>query len=393
LTSIKALDDYTVQMTVAAAGAGVWEMILGFCPVVSQSWYENSSDADKSNNPACTGAYYVAENSPGTSVKLVADDNYWQKPELRSTVRAQNVKTINCVVITEDGMRTIALQNGEIDAGKIQVADVDKFLNDPNYHINRVGQANATNLLFNCVSGGVLDNENLRKAILYAVDFNQVTIAANGSPDFGIRIHDAGNALASDYNKAWDSQPYFDYNVDTAKQFLSDAGYSASNAPSLKLMVKNLPFQIAGATVIQSYLSAIGINVDILTYDTAAYNSNLTQTDQWDMVWVASTSNSGLVLDAWNFLYGVVDSNGTLGHVNGDTQMQDLLSAAIQKHDEASLDAFHNYLIDKAYGVGIFVEEVTFISQGGITNISGQFNSNAALGAASFASGYATTVK
>ena len=392
LESLVATGEYTVEMKVGTVGAGVWENMLGYCLVVSQKWYEGASDAERSNDPATTGAYRVAENVPGTSITIEAIEDYWQVEELRNDVRKQNVKTITLVCIVEDGMRSIALENGEIDSAKIAAFDIDKYIGNPDYNIFSVLHGNVTNLIFNCAPGSVLDNAALRKAILHAVDYDQVRMAGQGHPNFGVAGNDTGHPLASDFDPAWNNEPYFEFDVNKALQLMDEAGYGANSGLKLRFMCKNHPYQMAGAAVIQSYLSAIGIDVEILAFDTALYNTYLREQGEWDFIWLIAGATSGLVLDSWNYYFGNWSGNGTVGFVQ-DAKLQELLEKAIQIHDKASLNAFRDYVNEQGYGRNMYTEDLLYVSQPGITNMKGNFQSNPALNETSFASDYQSNVR
>ena len=393
LESVTATGEYTVEMKVGTVGAGVWENILGNCPIVSQSWYESSSDEEKANDPATTGAYRVISNVPGTSITLEAIEDFWQTEELRCDYRLQNVKTLYLVCIVEDGMRRIALETGEIDATRIQTFDVENFVGNPNFYIFPTIHSNVTTMLFNCAPGSLTSNVALRKAIMHAIDFDQVRIAGGGHPDYGILSNDTGHALAYDYDPAWNDEPYFEYDVDKALQYMDEAGYGPNSGLTLTFLVRNLPNHQAGAAVIQAFLAQIGLNIEVTNFDNALFNTTLREPDGWHFNWISATANTGSVLDAWSYLFGAWGGGTTIGHIQGDDRLQELLEDAIQIHDLASRNAFRNYVNENGYGRNIYIIGEAYVSQAGITNIPFNWQMNPTLNAFSYSDDYQSVVR
>jgi len=387
VASIKALDDYTVEMTLAANIPGAWELTLSYCPVISQKWYESASDDEKSSDPACTGAYKVAENIPGTSATFVAVDNFWQKDADRTIYEIVNVKTIKYVCIAETAMRVIALQNGELDSGYIESVNASDFENDPNFNLNETWQSNPSTFVFNCSANSVFhDNVNLRKAVLYATDFEQLGIAS--SSGFGFQGHDVAPALSSNYNKAWDDQPYYDYNVDVAKDYMQKAGYDPTNSGlTIHFMVRNMAHNEATIAVMQSCLEDIGINMIIDSIDQALFDTYTPDPTKWDIMWFTTNMSTGFVTEAWDYYYGDRGDLGSVGFVK-DPKLQELLDAAIKNNDEASLNAFHDYAVDQAYAVNQRNEPVYVVTRKDITQMPFSFVSNPIPNAFVFSSDY-----
>ena len=372
LDSITATDDYTVELTTKSVTPGTWEILLSNCPVVSQSWYEGASADDLSNNPATTSAYMVKENVPGTSVTLQAVDNFWQKDELRTIYETVNARTIHFVAISENSMRVIALQNEDLDAAFVENTDYNMFSSDANFNLFQFNMTQPTTFLFNCSAGSVFnDNINLRLAILHAIDFQQVRIATTG--DFGSQGHDVAPIICGDYDKAWDSQPYFDYDLNAAKDYMAQAGYDAGNSGlTLHFMCRNIGPQVAGATVIQSCLKDIGINVLIDSYDQGLFDTYTADPAQWDMVWYSANMSSGFITEAWDFYFGSRGDQGTVGFVI-DPQLQQLLNAAKTSNDDAARNAFRDYELQQAYAANMFNETNILAARKEITGISYNF--------------------
>lgn len=193
---IKATGDLTVEITISSAAPGVWEYVLSHCPVVNKAWYEGATDEQRSGDPATTGAYKVKENIPGTSVTLEAVEDFWQKDGDRTVYEVATAKIIKCVGISEDAKRVIALENGELDPAWIENTNIKTFADSGEFELFDFYMTNPTTFVFNCAEGSIFhDNADLRQAVLHAIDFEQVRIAASG--DFGFQGHDVAPPSAA----------------------------------------------------------------------------------------------------------------------------------------------------------------------------------------------------
>lgn len=370
VVDIKAVDELTVEITANSTAPGTWEYILGKCPVINKAWYESASDEEKSNSPATTGAYKVKENIAGTSLTLEVVEDFWQTDELRTVYEVATAKIVKYVAITEDAMRVIALENGELDIAWIENTSISTFANNDEYELFDFYMTNPTTFVFDCSEGSIFhDNAALRLACLHAIDFEQVRIAASG--DFGFQGHDVAPAICGNYQSNWNDESYFDYDLDLARQYLTEAGYTENSGLSFHFMCKTMGPQMSAVAVVQSCLRDIGIEVIIDSYDQALFDTYYLDADQWDMCWHSGNMATGFVTESWDWYYGVRSDAGTVGFVQDDT-LQQLLQAAKDNNDAESLNAFHDYTMEMAYAVNAFNEQAYLVARKGIVGV--QFN-------------------
>jgi len=399
LKSIRAIDDYTVEIVATNTGAGVMQALLFSIPIVSQSWFQNASASERTGDPACTGPYHITSYVSGNQVVLEKLPNFWQNNvALRSNAQQQPLDKITYLVKTEAAQRVIALQNKEVDASQVGATDVYRFQKqdgsaDPAWTVKAIDNGRFNNLMFNCDPklNGPFTNQKLRQAVLTAIDFEAVRLGYGNTPTSGKTMHDFCSGAASDYNKKWDSEPYYNYDVAKAKQLMADAGFKPGQL-KIRMMNQNSTTANAGMAVIQSMLAAIGIDAQILSYDQALFNTYKYDSTQWDII-VDSKFTMGFVVDAWALCFDARSfQNGTANFVHDD-KLQSLLMDAMQKHDAASIDAFHYYLLDQAYGVGMFYNYQYWVAQSGITNIGTEGTRNVAINISTFAPDYKTVVQ
>ena len=374
LDKVTATGDYTVRITLTSASKGAMEWSLTTVPIISKAWFSAASDADKTSDPATTGAYLLKEFSSGSHTTLERNPNYWQTDEsLRSYYDSQYYNTITINVLKESSMRVIALENGETDACQnVPAAEISTFLNDDGTAVDgwsvypdENGRMNV--LMFNNDNSVFADNKELRQAVLYAIDFNSVRLGYGNTPTNGKPCHDFAPNIASDYLDEWDQEDYYDYNLDKAKELMAQAGYPDGGI-TVSLMYQNSTTATAGLTVLQSYLAEVGITVELNPVDQALFNSYKYDDTKWDMI-VDSKATTDFVTTVWQNVFDTNSfANGSACFTHDD-QLQALLEAAAdaEKSTDDDLRAFHNYLRDQAYAVGMFWNYSYYVAREGLT--------------------------
>lgn len=374
LDKVTATGDYTVRITLTSASKGAMEWSLTTVPIISKAWFSAASDADKTSDPATTGAYLLKEFSSGSHTTLERNPDYWQTDEsLRSYYDSQYYDTITINVLKESSMRVIALENGETDACQnVPAAEISTFLNDDGTAVDGWSVYPDENgrmyvLMFNNDNSVFADNKELRQAVLYAIDFNSVRLGYGNTPTNGKPCHDFAPNIASDYLDEWDQEDYYDYNLDKAKELMAQAGYPDGGI-TVSLMYQNSTTATAGLTVLQSYLAEVGITVELNPVDQALFNSYKYDDTKWDMI-VDSKATTDFVTTVWQNVFDTNSfANGSACFTHDD-QLQALLEAAAdaEKSTDDDLRAFHNYLRDQAYAVGMFWNYSYYVAREGLT--------------------------
>lgn len=254
-----AVDDLTVEIVLKETNVQQWYQ-LGDVRIFTQAAMEASSDG-MVNTPVGTGPYKVTEYISGSSIKMEARDDYWGE--------APAIKYVNWIVISENSQRAIALESGEIDLCLDTAAsDYMRFEGQEGYgtyvrHLFR----NAI-LEFNCSEYSIMKDVKVRQAVAYAVDSNAVlSTVFNGLGE--VSNGATSNACAA-FDPTWNNE-YYPYNVEKAKALLTEAGIAegthvtiGNNGTTVNSMI---------AEVVQSFLLAVGLDAEIMTYDNATWSS------------------------------------------------------------------------------------------------------------------------
>lgn len=379
--SSEATGDYTLTLKLKDGSEGAIEAVLCDCSIVSKDWYENASDDEINSNPATTGAYTVSNVQAGSSVTLNANADYWKSGD-KADVEVQNVDVIEIRCITEASSRAIALENGEVDMAEVSSDDVGRFEGNGDFNVTKYLNAMTQYLIFNCSDNSVCSDVNVRKAIAYGFDAYNMSLSAGDC----VISHDVAPNLGPDYVQAWDSQSYFDYDLEAAKGYLEAAGYSESNPLEVSILVTSQAPQ-QPYVALQAMLAEVGITLNIDGQDRAARQAVQNDKTAWDI-----SEYSNQVVDFtttyWNDLFGGSDNQCFVQ----DDKLQELLKNAIADRSEENMNAFHDYVVDQAYIVGAYTENKSIVTTSGITNISLE-KLNPVLNAMTFTSDYKSVDK
>ena len=374
LDSIDIIDDYTLQFNLYKTGAGIVENLFGNyrMNIVDKEWFEGASDNDKIYDIATTGPYVVKSFDPGASLILERNPNYWQtNEELNPCYGKANAQQITYKVITETSMVAVGLENGELDWGKVAANDAYHFYDASTgtslegYNVTVAPAAGFNGILLNMDtnSGSPLaDNENLRKAVLCAIRGEDV-MYANGV-EYG--QGDTCDAFATNVMAGYDMLASTDeyYPQEKAQEYMDASGYGPGEV-TLKLCMRTSATSDATASVFVASLEAIGINVDLLVVDQGLFNTYRYDSSTWD-IFYDSKRSSGQVTDIWDILFNPSGYQNGDACFNNDEELVNLLDAAVRNFDEESLNAFSDYLYDKACVKALYTAYSFYVAQDGV---------------------------
>lgn len=384
--SAEATGDYTLTIKLKNDTEGAIEEVLCGCSIASQSWYEGASQDEIEGTPATTGPYSVESMETGASLTMVARDDYWKSSGL-STVELQNVKKIIIKCITEASMRSIALETNEVDMAEIAASDVSRF-ESGDYNITEYMNAMSQYLIYNTSDNSPMKDVNVRKAVSYAID--ALGMMLGGGSDACVVSHDVAPNKGPDYVESWDNEPYFEQDLDKAKECLEAAGYAPGEL-ELKILTSAQAPQ-GPYVAMQAMLGEVGITLQIDGLDRAARMGVQNDPTYWDIA-----EYSDVVTDFtthfWSNLFNEDNypNQGTQGFTQ-DPELQRLLKAAIADRSEENMNAFHNYVIENCYMYGLYTEVRSIVSDKGLTNVC-MMKENPVLNAMTFTADYSPAGK
>ena len=249
------------------------ELLSYFTTGIIPEGYDNCQKA-----PVGTGPFKFESYTPGQSVILVKNDNYWQKglPYLDKV-------TFKVCADMDAGLTELA--NGSIDIFPYLTSDRANQLDPSKYNV----LSNGSNMvqvfaLNNAVSP--LNDVRVRQAINYAINRKDIiSVTMDGA---GVELSTAMSpAMGSYYDTSLDGT--FDQDIEKAKKLMAEAGYEngfdiSCTVPSSYLIHVNTAVELA------SELKAIGINMEIEQVDWATWLETVYTGRQYETTVIALTS-------------------------------------------------------------------------------------------------------
>ncbi len=354
--SIEVTGDYTFTVHFSdAARMGDFEGFFTQVKWVTQAAYEASEDG-MSQHPVGTGRYTLDDYVSGSHITFVEREDYWQTDEQYVARSSEaHAAVINYPIITEAMQRAIAIEGGQLDYGAIAYTDLDRLQSNPEIGIVEVPD-NLTFVLFdNMDESSVMTNKDLREAIFYALD--NEGIAAMFSSGYAVPVWDISNSNYPDYYgddyKAEAETNYYGYDLAKAQDLLASSGYDTSRPITLLCSSDQACTDIA--EIIKTYLSQIGLNVTIDAYQGNMMSTVAEDPANWDL-YLLQYASTDYAVNVWEKLLNKQKYSwgGTINFVMDDT-LQDMLSnvRTVEGHTKENVIAFHDYLVDQAYCMGV----------------------------------------
>lgn len=324
--SITAPDDYTV---IFKAQKPEWPLKIPFVEtlILPKNYFESVGQDGFRAKPVGSGPYKFSNYVPKTSMEYDANQDYW------GPVKPQWAH-ITETLVPEEATRVAQLQRGDVDIIGNLSFDRLTQLKSSGFRLQEVGLPTLANISYpgTWLTSGPTSDIRVRQAMSYAI--NRQEIADTFYKGFA---KPGGFWFFSEQTWAWDDTFKADpYDVDKAKQLLSDAGYPGKfNPQTISLYTNALGADLM--QVLQGYWQAVGINVDIQVVDTPVYNSI------WSKRPTSATDQNAGVIWPWintsffNNVYHSANQWTTTG-VNGtgnDPKADQMYQAAVAELDDA----------------------------------------------------------
>ncbi len=346
--SVNKIDDYTFEIVMKENMADMFEVILESTFIVSKKAYEESEDG-MATKPVTTSPYIVESFTPGSSMTLIKNENYWMTEEQQGDIFQANVKEIEFTSITEASQQQIALETGTVDMiSNIDVTVADAFKGNDQFNM----VISPSNNNFFMMFSGAEDREiatdlNLRKAICYAVDPQAIIDGAlNG---YGEPAYDMIPRVSGGFQESWESEEYYPYDVEKAKECLAQSNYKGE---TLSLLCGT--HQQKWATIVQAECQAVGINIELNVLDTALYVSSWYDGRLYDITFIGS-GNGGA--NIWSqMIDGDAYEHGD-AMARKDQTLTDMVqfTSKVENYTPENIDKVHRYVTDNAYVYGVYL--------------------------------------
>lgn len=338
VSSAEATDDTTVTVkTKGPLGTMLVNLTLLFIPPG-----DKLGDPTFFRKPVGSGPYKVDSFTPSGKLSLVKADKYWGE--------AAKNPGVTLPYIPETSTAVTSLLNGSIDAfwpvPPDQVADVQ---GKNGVKIDRVPSYVYFFNWFNC-SRKPFTDPRVRQAMWYAVD-----VAGIVKDLYGDSAQVMNAPIPDSVFGSAPQQPYT-YNVDKARQLLSQAGLAGGFTTSLMWFGSSGPLVSDLAQALISGWAKVGIKVAPQQIDKATWLTRLNKLD-WDMDLQTNTVTTGDADFTIGRLY--TSSANRMGYKN--PQLDTVLAQARQSSDQGQRKTLYAQACKTIWddAVGIFPATLT----------------------------------
>lgn len=347
--SVKQTGDYTLQLKLTSNVVGSFDKIMTDTYAISQKAFEESTD-EFGSSLISTSPYKVTEFTANSVLAFELREDYWQDiNNLPECVRPQ-VDKITYHSIPEASQMGIALETGTIDmALRVDSSTGAQFVGNDAYTVELTEGHQGWQVFFSGAETSPLaENVKLRQAICYAIDAQGLVTGLCAG--YGTPMYDAHSPIMIGYNEKWNSEDYYSYDVEKAKALVAESGYDGQ---PLKILASSATFPQRLAQMMQSYLMAVGINVELNVVDPALYTATRLDGTQYDMV--INTIGGTYLSDAWAIRYDPAAYSTGDATSRHDEVLAELLykTWTPEGWTEENIDEVHYYLKDNAISYGM----------------------------------------
>ena len=285
------IDDYTVALKLKYPFAPLGPSLsMSLASPISPAALEKYGQ-DVRQNPVGAGPYILQEWVKGDRVVMVRNENYWGKKP--------TVAKITWKIVPEASTREAMLRAGQIHiVYKPLPSNVAALKADSNITVEMPLDTRTIFMGLN-TQKGVTTNKKVRLAFNYAV--NKKAIVEKILFGTAERMDGPVSPKVFGYFKM-DHQ--YDYNPEKAKQLLKEANFDFSKTVKMRTPNGRYLFDKQVSEAVQAYLQALGVKVELRTYDWPTYVAGLLKPIEETELEMFLLGWGPLILDADMGLYG-----------------------------------------------------------------------------------------
>lgn len=272
----EAVDEHTFTATLPSVNAGFLREFSTYFKLMPSHVFDNPKDAVDSEkftgtDVVTSGAYTVSEVTEDSVVLTKRDDYYRGTP---------GVDTLVYRLLGEGVSSQVAFENGDISYTRVTTsADLDKYSSDDNYAITVIPEDRLNYLQFNHVNFESRLTDDARKAIILALNVDEIVAAAYGSTELATP---ATSVLCPNFS-VYEGYEGYSQDIETAKSLAKASGLVDLTLNYVYCNERANMEEVA--TVIQAQLAEIGVKVEVQGYDYSTFSDiEYGGEDNWDMM-------------------------------------------------------------------------------------------------------------
>ena len=267
--------------------------------IFSKSAYEADPDGFV-RNPIGSGPYKAEEWQSGASIKLTANEDYFNG--------APSIKNVEFVIYNNAATSAaLALENGELDVlTTVASTDYDRLEASDKLQFLATTGSSVDFVMFSMKEGSPFVDENLRLAVAYGIDKEAVLMGAMEGKG------ELANCLVPSYSTGVEGYTAPQYDPEKSKEYLAKAGYP--DGIDLTIQCSSTDAYYKPMEIIQAQLAEVGINCTVEKMDTNAWFEDVFRTGNYPFQVVAFSAPLADV-DYYYEMF-VSDGNENFGGVN-----------------------------------------------------------------------------
>lgn len=222
---------------------------------------DSDNNGELAQNPIGTGPFQLTDFAVQDHLTLSRNENYWGTRAYLDTVTVKFIDSSADLLVN--------YQSGAIDGFVANGAITEQV--DKSTSVINVGNSNAVQMLALNNTAAPFDNKEVRQAISYAVDSDEIIDTA--CYGYGVKI---GTAMIPGLSAYFDDSltDTYDVNDEKAKELLADAGYADGFSFTVKVP-SVYQVHLDTAQVIVNELAKIGVTMNIEQVDWATWLENV----------------------------------------------------------------------------------------------------------------------
>jgi peptide/nickel transport system substrate-binding protein len=304
LEEVEIVDDYTGRILLEEPSVTLLRQALPLTGVISKAAYDEVGADAFAQHPIGTGPYQFGEVAPGEHVRLTGFPEYGGQDPF---VPSERYDEVVFQIIPEDSAAELAYEAGDIDMlAPMRPAAVERFEGLEDTTI-----AEGAGMQYRFIGMNMLDpalsNEDLRKAIVAAIDVESIVLATSEGRDVRATAL-VGPSSPIGY---WADAPVHEQDLDEARRLVELVPEADR---SLRFTIQDDEISRTVAQVAQANLQDAGLDVEIEILDPATffvadetnrrrqlfyteYGINYREPSQ-ELVWFTCDQ-----FDVWNYVY------------------------------------------------------------------------------------------
>jgi peptide/nickel transport system substrate-binding protein len=245
IESVEASDEHTVVFQLEQPNSA----FLPYLTAQDSAILPASNDGSHNENPIGTGPFKFESYNPGSDLVVTKNEDYWEEgiPYLdEATFRFQS----------DSQTALMSMMSGELDLMDVEPHRLSEVEDDFTIELQ---QANSTLLVGYNHDREPFNDVNVRKAINYAIDTDQIIDIAFSGYAEKLGSH-MSPAMGSIHREGLED--VYDRDVDKAKELLAEAGYADGFNTTITISAHREVYADIAQVVVEN-LREVGIEVDI----------------------------------------------------------------------------------------------------------------------------------